>query len=131
MYWVVPTLTPPCTYRSESLFRKHRRSTQQQMVVRIAADRAPEIGALEGVDVLGGAHIDSALHVRRRRIEERRSHCVLGCRLSIREYVRWIERGLRAGPGGNHNLDGDDVGRNGRRSVAGRRRANHRVAVVV
>src|ERR1022692_3244606 len=98
------------------------------MVVWMAAHRTPKIGALKGVDVLRSANVDAALRVRCGRIEKRRGHGILSNCLSIRERVRWVERAPAAR---NHNLDRDDVDRNGSRSVAGRPRANHIVGVRV
>src|SRR5580704_13913613 len=72
---------------AQGLFRQYGRSAQEQVIVRIGLHRAPEISALVSINVLGGAHVDSALNVGRARIENRRSDCVVGHSLPVREHV--------------------------------------------
>src|SRR5579872_4297507 len=95
---------PVTRRRAQSLFRQHRRPTQQQVIVLSALHRAPEIRALVCVNILRSAHVGSALDVGRAGIKNGRPYCVVGDRLTIRQHIQGIICALRSIPRRDHYL---------------------------
>src|ERR1700750_1762316 len=71
---------------AEGLLGQHA-DIQQQVRIRVRRNRAPEVRALESIDVLGLADVNSALNVRGGRIEQRGLHGVRGHRISVGKHM--------------------------------------------
>jgi hypothetical protein len=79
--------------------------------------RAPEIRALERIDVLSRSNIDTALNIGGRCIEQWGLQRIVRDCFPIREHVGWIECAFRPVPIRDGDLDWNDVGRDGRACI--------------
>lgn len=83
----------------------------------MGGDCAPEVRALEGIDVLSRSHIDTALNIGSRRIEKWGLQRIVGDGFPIRKHVGWIECAFRPVPIRDGDSDWNDVGRDGRACI--------------